>query len=731
MTNEDRVNPERIKTTIEEWIGDTKQTAFARLMFEALKASGTDELKASTIEAAIPKAKAGNPDAIKQLFGTPARRAAFAAAAKRPVQELEASLAVASSDRPAVFVVASDIGDMNELARLTKLIDGACCSPRIVADQAWRERLREADLAILEAWGTKGWLAELNGDGIGALQRVYEGVATPKAWVAGKTDVKLPRWQAMRLVEGRDYLPTLDPPDFAARLQKHGFVATEPRAHPTKAADGTELQATSFADLACEAGVSTKEEPFVAQAVEAEARVGNWHAAMVEVARGYPVAEVLQHRQLDPKRVPKALLTLANVGYCAKWADDTRAVLSLGQLMGEQTAIGKAAIKEVVSQVRQRTSRAEFMKKNPSVARLMPPVDDLVMGCRARGVALNVSVRDGYHGSDVKVFVEVNRGEDVERVQMTLTPPIARTSEPVGVFGRAAEQFKARVGQPASLGNPLVELMTAAAMAPAATLPLLRAPETHDGQPPELTAADSKALPDYWDQAERGAAALQAAGPRLDDPLSTLQVALSRPIGSIVALWPDARILVSAKYEGLYESTPLERQGAVAMLLGQVQDREGQGQGPSGSSNVAHVVAAILWLKAAMRRGEHVELLEQAGRRLVMTDLRGLKAEVTAWSVPPSPPVLSGVLVMAQHRHDGYGSRGTCPMPCHAFTTHQLRYADKVTYPTSLWLGSDSTLFRIDFGSPAGLLDWEPMTAAEQAMIQADDDAAAAADDDD
>ncbi len=66
------------------------------------------------------------------------------------------------------------------------------------------------------------------------------------------------------------------------------------------------------------------------------------------------------------------------------------------------------------------------------------------------------------------------------------------------------------------------------------------------------------------------------------------------------------------------------------------------------------------------------------------------------------------------------------------FTSFHLRYADTVVYPDTLWLGADDSLLRIDFGPPSGLLDWEPVNAAEQAEIAADDAATeAAAEDDD
>ncbi len=331
MASEDGFDLERVRAVLEQWV-EGKQEAFAARFVDALRARG-EELSVSTIKGAFSKAKGGSRDAIKQFFGTQARREAFAVAAGRPIAELDGQLAVAPSDRPVVLVVASDVagGDMDSIARLTKALDAAGCAPRVVVDASLRRRLGEAASMVLDAWASKGWLVEAGFNGDGALQRTYDGMGTSrKAWVEGKTLSAGPRWQALRVDFRNGGPPTFDPPDFGERLQTRGFVAAAPAEHPEKTTDGAALKRTTLGELAAEAGVDAKTEPFVPQALEVGGLTGEWHAALVEIARGYPMDAVLAQRRLDRARGPKVLAALPRTGFHVQWGEGTRAVLLPG-----------------------------------------------------------------------------------------------------------------------------------------------------------------------------------------------------------------------------------------------------------------------------------------------------------------------------------------------------------------------------------------------------------------
>lgn len=730
MTNDDRKwDVPCVRQVLDEWI-EGKQEAFAKRFIDALAARG-EELAQSTISGALSKARRGNEDAIKLLFGTADRRAAFAVAAGRPAPELEARLSVSPSESPLVFAVAADHarGDMNALAKLVRGIAAAGCAPRLVVDGRWRSGLRPADQEALEAWGDKGWLVELDGAPEAleaALRQTYDGASSSrKAWIAGNARRGLPRWQAMRASFNNGGEPTFDPADGFEKLRTIGFVVAAPAAHPMQAADGTALRPTSLTALAQEAGTSLTEELFAPAPIGVDDALGDRAAALMEIARGHPVSEVLQRRQLRADQLPKALGPMAASGHHLRWEPATHLALSLAHELGEQTAVSPAAITQVVNDVRRRAARAQFMRDHPGASRVLPPMDALVRDCVARGLSLHaIGSRDHYayysQSSEYAVFIEEGEGEQVERRLVTLTPAPS-SGQQDQALASVAFRLKER-GVPPFSGHPVAELAQVAELSTGAVWTALEmgAAETPNTSSPMTT--DAGLMGEHWARAERAVAALYAPGKQVEDLRTSLSRTLERRLGAVCGLWPQARLVVPAQCEGPRDIKGFERHGPVVLPLRRAHTRAGYGQGNVPTYELV-VVRAVLWLKAALHHGEVVELLDAGASRLVVTDLRGFVAEVSAWTVSAGPSVLHAVVPVAWHRRDQRSDQ----MP--GFTSFHLRYADTLVYPDTLWLGADEVLLRIDFGPTSGLLDWEPVNAAEQAEIAADD--AAAADDDD
>lgn len=708
-----------VRAIIDEWV-TIKQEAFASAFVKALKAQG-EELALSTITSALSNAKKnGHEPALKQLFGSAARRTAFATAAGRTIEELEGRLWVTPSERPLVFAVALDHanGNVGVLSRILRAIDERGADPRLVVDARWRSTLRSLDQDALDSWRSKGWVVQLDGAGEAfeaSLSNAYAGSSRRRAWLLGTSRRKLPIGEAVRIVI-RGEEPVFDPGNFHERLVRQGSIAEAPRPHPVSTENGVGLRNTSLSALAREAGADPAAEPFSPIAVAVDEVIGDRHAALVEIARGHAPREVLQRRGLKPEQLPGSIRPLADGGHHVEWGVNARLALSLGGVLGEETAIAGVAIDRVIEHARRAEDRARFMKEHAGTQPLPEIGEPLVRKCRDLHLAFSL-ISPGHAGIHYaytrSVFVEEARNGTIERSIIPLVGEHSVAPATGDPFARTAGDQKARGNQPAQRNNPLHELAAAATVGvEAAWLALISGFNGQQGRAPDLTE-----LPDHWDRTERAVAALHTPGERVTDPRQRLVQCLERPIAFTGALWPSTKMIVpfvTADRTSLTSSLWLERQGAAVLPWRSIQ---------GAAKHEMDVIRALLWLKAVLRQGESVELLEaQRTTRLVLSDLRGFVAEATVWRGPHTgPDSVAAIVPVTPFDRSVLGQ---------AFRTHQVRYADEVTFPSSLWLGWGEVIARVDFGPPSGLLDWEPVNAAEQDLIAADEARAAEEDDD-
>lgn len=660
MSNDNpHYRPDNVRGVLETWI-QGKQDAFAHALFKALE-EHPDGLQKSTIVSALSRAKTGtNADAVKQLFGTPARREAFAQAAGRSLSELEAALGADPSDEPLVFFVAEDVAwhhsqevdGSTSLALVVRDIAAAGCAPRIFTSEPWRKRLKLKDEVQLDEWRARGWVLDLpmpwDVYREGILRAFESATSRRKFWVRGRSLGGLPVLQSLAVYVDATGAVHWTPTDVLERLRSRGYVAEPPRPAPEASPEGTRLELVSLTELARRAGASLESEPF--KPIEIQSRESlrkqsaESMAALIELARGHPLSDVGARRDHDPWNLPLALEPLKKLsGPPAEWGEAARLVLSLGHLLDEKTALPLQVVEQAVRLGGAHVDREQLLRESPRAAIVQPPMDAFLIACERHNVSLE-GIADSRFGTYITPTILASGQASLDRgLEIFVEESIAGETRlrPLGLTVRphwpgGAEQPAqvaarlAREGKRPTAKHPMEELAEAARAF---------SPRAEDGvrmRNNHWTVGPLESLPAGWDLAERAIAAIASPGVPVDDPHGPLLELLTRPLATLSAVYLNSEYLLP-QVESLGRS--FDRVRRLGPFVGSAFEAP-------APDLVAPIVEELLRLKVALCHGQALELRMDGAAGLVLSGPGGYRGTVRVWRTRASCDRVHAALVI-------------------------------------------------------------------------------------